>query len=373
MTLPILSDVWPLKHAADLLGLKAIDAVSRPVPVTDGSGPSWGMCPTSTTPRQGGAPELTLSPHFRSINLSTPLLASARTHGCARTIGPLTIAGIKGMHYGDIFYTCVGLMVYLSSWPDSEQAKDWPAMADFGSSWVAAVLLRNLVLEISFYEFWHQLLFGWLATDAITQHRYSKHNPYETSNTASRKPQMSVWRERFWSTNGFIWSTAWECFVVQAWASGALPACNDASGLGVMVPPPNGTDTGAGTVAGGGAGVFGLGCQMATPTVDDVSARPMLVVWFLLGFLITTQFRGIHFFCVHRCMHPWFSVRRSALDGDVGATLYRWVHSLHHKSNNPGPWSSLSMHPVEHLFYFSCFVRLLLLLLFFSTHNDLRF
>ena len=29
------------------------------------------------------------------------------------------------------------------------------------------------------------------------------------------------------------------------------------------------------------------------------------------------------------------------------------MHSLHHKSDNPGPWSGLAMHPIEHIFYFS--------------------
>ena len=33
--------------------------------------------------------------------------------------------------------------------------------------------------------------------------------------------------------------------------------------------------------------------------------------------------------------------------------LYKWVHSVHHNSVNPSPWSSLSMHPVEHLLYFA--------------------
>ncbi len=32
----------------------------------------------------------------------------------------------------------------------------------------------------------------------------------------------------------------------------------------------------------------------------------------------------------------------------------RHFHSLHHKSYNPGPWSGLSMHPVEHLLYYTC-------------------
>ena len=46
-----------------------------------------------------------------------------------------------------------------------------------------------------------------------------------------------------------------------------------------------------------------------------------------------------HFYLIHRLLHT--------------KHLYKWVHSVHHKSNNPSPWSSLSMHPVEHAVYFS--------------------
>lgn len=49
--------------------------------------------------------------------------------------------------------------------------------------------------------------------------------------------------------------------------------------------------------------------------------------------------REFHFYVVHRALH-W-------------GPLYRAVHSLHHKSANPTPWSGLSMHPVELLGYFS--------------------
>jgi sterol desaturase/sphingolipid hydroxylase (fatty acid hydroxylase superfamily) len=55
--------------------------------------------------------------------------------------------------------------------------------------------------------------------------------------------------------------------------------------------------------------------------------------------LITPMIREAHFFLIHRLIH-W-------------PPLYRWVHSVHHNSVNPSPWSSLSMHPVEHLLYFS--------------------
>jgi sterol desaturase/sphingolipid hydroxylase (fatty acid hydroxylase superfamily) len=55
--------------------------------------------------------------------------------------------------------------------------------------------------------------------------------------------------------------------------------------------------------------------------------------------LFTQLFRDAHFFCIHRLIH-W-------------PPLYRWVHSIHHKNANPGPWSGLAMHPVEHVLYFS--------------------
>jgi len=106
----------------------------------------------------------------------------------------------------------------------------------------------------------------------------------------------------------------------------------------------------------GGLGSLGAnssalwGCRLATPTL----ASPLLTLaYFVLAFPAAAQLRGIHFFFVHRGMHPWFDRKGGLLQGDVGAFLYRWVHSLHHKSHNPGPWSSLSMHPVEHFFYFS--------------------
>jgi sterol desaturase/sphingolipid hydroxylase (fatty acid hydroxylase superfamily) len=33
--------------------------------------------------------------------------------------------------------------------------------------------------------------------------------------------------------------------------------------------------------------------------------------------------------------------------------LYRLVHALHHRNINVGPWSGISMHPIEHVLYFS--------------------
>jgi sterol desaturase/sphingolipid hydroxylase (fatty acid hydroxylase superfamily) len=55
--------------------------------------------------------------------------------------------------------------------------------------------------------------------------------------------------------------------------------------------------------------------------------------------LLMPLIHEFHFYCIHRLIH-W-------------PPLYRSVHRVHHANINPGPWSSLSMHPVEHLLYFS--------------------
>ena len=70
--------------------------------------------------------------------------------------------------------------------------------------------------------------------------------------------------------------------------------------------------------------------------------------------------RSPHFYLIHRLLHPW---RLAWLPVDPGRSplpystllhccvlsrlLYRWVHSVHHRSTNPTAWSGTSMHPVE--------------------------
>lgn len=62
-------------------------------------------------------------------------------------------------------------------------------------------------------------------------------------------------------------------------------------------------------------------------------------VWLGLVLLCLPMVHELHFYLVHRLIHV--------------PVLYKWIHSVHHNSVNPSPWSSLSMHPVEHLLYWS--------------------
>lgn len=62
-------------------------------------------------------------------------------------------------------------------------------------------------------------------------------------------------------------------------------------------------------------------------------------VYLALLCLAVPVIHEFHFFCIHWLIHRPF--------------LYKWVHSVHHNSVNPSPWSSMSMHPVEHAAYFA--------------------
>jgi len=66
---------------------------------------------------------------------------------------------------------------------------------------------------------------------------------------------------------------------------------------------------------------------------------PEDIFWLVLLVLLLPMWETFHFFIIHRLIHY--------------SPLYQRVHRLHHRNTNVGPWSGLSMHPVEHLIYLS--------------------
>jgi len=54
---------------------------------------------------------------------------------------------------------------------------------------------------------------------------------------------------------------------------------------------------------------------------------------------VIALYSDFHFYVIHRALHL--------------PALYRAMHKVHHKSINTDPWSGLSMHPFEHVAYFS--------------------
>ena len=79
--------------------------------------------------------------------------------------------------------------------------------------------------------------------------------------------------------------------------------------------------------------------------VTVIDARENLI-YFVAMVLLVHLWRDLHFYVIHRLIHV--------------KPLYAIAHKVHHKNINPGPWSGLAMHPIEHVFYFSCALLYLL-------------
>ncbi|KAJ03803.1 sterol desaturase family protein [Sulfitobacter mediterraneus] len=60
-------------------------------------------------------------------------------------------------------------------------------------------------------------------------------------------------------------------------------------------------------------------------------------VWFIAFFFFVPVWESFYFYWIHRLLHS--------------NLLYRF-HALHHRNTDVGPWSGLSMHPLEHLMFF---------------------
>jgi len=66
---------------------------------------------------------------------------------------------------------------------------------------------------------------------------------------------------------------------------------------------------------------------------------PNHFLYLVLLILLIPTWETTHFFLIHRLIHT--------------SKMYKRVHALHHRNTNVGPWSGLSMHPVEHVVYLS--------------------
>jgi len=168
-------------------------------------------------------------------------------------------------------------------------------------SWVWKVYAYNIAVMLFFYGGWHYVLYQ----SPAPKNKILHDKKYNQSDQYIQDPS-NLYREMTFTTLGFLQSSTFQTIVMHLWAAGYIPYYN------------------------------------------DFWSRPGYSLFWLF---YVTYFREFHFYWVHRAMHPW----RWGLPvvGDLGDLLYKNVHKLHHKSRNPGPWSGLSMHPIEHFLYYT--------------------
>ena len=167
---------------------------------------------------------------------------------------------------------------------------DLSRTAEFRIGWIAQMYLRNLALLWLTAGGWHALFYTFKWQD--TERKF---------NPAWKSPNSKVflWGNQlydniFWScVSGCTVWTAYEVLFMWAYANGLIPAI-------------------------------------------DWRTQP---VYFIVWLCLIPFWREFHFYWIHRLIN-W-------------KPLYRYVHYLHHKNVNVGPWSGLAMHPVEHILYFS--------------------
>ena len=162
-------------------------------------------------------------------------------------------------------------------------------MRTFSVGWIAEILARNLVLVVAWYGLFHLRLYRWKSQD--TRFKYNARWPRHSDRFAfgSQTAENVAWT----LLSGVPVLTAWEVTTHWLFANGHISWLR-------------------------------------------WSQHP---VWFVGMFVLIPLWRELHFYAVHRLIHV--------------PALYKVVHSLHHRNTNPSPWSGLSMHPLEHVVYFS--------------------
>ena len=196
-------------------------------------------------------------------------------------------------------YLLVTYLSYTFTFPIDAASKGWHI------NWISIIIFRNLFLMLFFVHGWHWYLYERISQkpDYLKSIKFNKKNQY-----ANNKQHLN--REQIYTTLGFLMSSLYEIIVIRLWATKHA---------------------------------------YIQPYYLNFWEFP---IWSIFQILFVGYWRDLHFYAVHRFMHP----HRFKLFGyvDVGQWMYTNVHSLHHKSHNPGPWSGLSMHPIEHLLYYTC-------------------
>ena len=160
----------------------------------------------------------------------------------------------------------------------------------FRLDWIAEIYIRNLALMI--------IVAGGLHLYFYTFRKQSDERRYDTRDLSRRSRGFTfgrqVWDNMFWTlASGVTVWTGFEVLVMWGYANGFVPYLH-------------------------------------------FSDNP---VWFVVVFLLIPIWGSFHFYWIHRLLH-W-------------PPLYRLAHALHHRNTNIGPWSGMSMHPVEHVLYLS--------------------
>jgi|TARA_B110000211_G_scaffold99498_1_gene115883 sterol desaturase/sphingolipid hydroxylase (fatty acid hydroxylase superfamily) len=163
------------------------------------------------------------------------------------------------------------------------------AMSTFQWEWMLSIAVRNTVILFVWYGAFHL----WLIKHQKQGRKFKYNANWMAKKNSTFLFNDQVYDNVFWSFVGALFWSAYECGMWWAYSNNLLP-------------------------------------------FSDIASGP---VYFCAVMLLIPIWRNIHFYFIHRLIH-W-------------KPLYDYVHYLHHKNVNVGPWSGIAMHPIEHLIFFS--------------------
>jgi lathosterol oxidase len=166
-------------------------------------------------------------------------------------------------------------------------------MAELKPGWIALIWLRNALLLSVIAGGLH----WWLYIRRSQDRQFKFNDQWMSTDSKLFLWGNQVWDNMFWSLVSGV--SIWTFFEVITWwiyASGKLP-------------------------------------------LVSISEHP---VYFIISIWLVFFWGTTHFYFIHRLSH-W-------------PPLYKISHELHHRNVNIGPWTGISMHPTEHILYFSIFM-----------------
>ena len=167
---------------------------------------------------------------------------------------------------------------------------DWTTMENFSVGWIFTIWLRNIILLTMVAGGLHL----WFITYSGQDQKLKFDARDQARNNRLFKFKSQVGDNIFWScTSGVSAWTVWEVLYFWCAANGFVPKMN-------MVENP---------------------------------------ILFATWFVLIPIWSSFHFYWIHRLLH-W-------------PPLYKLAHNVHHRNVNIGPWSGISMHPIETALYFS--------------------
>jgi len=171
-------------------------------------------------------------------------------------------------------------------------------MSVLGISWILLIWLRNVFLLTVFAGGIHWWLY--IRKNQLLDYKYYSRWPNEKSNKFLFNNQVKD--NIFWSiiSGCTIWSL-YECLILWMYASERIQ-------------------------------------------VISWNENPLYLI---LCIFVMPFAGGVHFYFIHRFLHV--------------PKIYKIAHAVHHRNVNTGPWTGISMHPLEHIPYFSFLLLWLLI------------